>query len=60
MKTITKPQANRIPAVKSESRLKASVRHFKKDWQLTLMFLPCIAFFIIFRYGPMYGLLIAF
>lgn len=60
MKTITKPQANRIPAVKSESRLKASVRHFKKDWQLTLMFLPCIAFFVIFRYGPMYGLLIAF
>ena len=32
----------------------------KKDWQLILLALPGVVFYIIFRYGPMYGLTIAF
>ncbi|MDQ1913816.1 ABC transporter permease subunit [Paenibacillus sp. GD4] len=32
----------------------------KRDRQLLLLFLPCILFFIIFRYGPLYGMIIAF
>lgn len=30
------------------------------DWQLLLLALPGLAFYLIFRYGPMYGLVIAF
>ncbi len=32
----------------------------KKDWQLILLAIPGIIFYIIFRYGPMYGVTIAF
>lgn len=32
----------------------------KRDRQLLLLFLPCLVFYIIFRYGPLYGLIIAF
>ncbi|MCJ8009084.1 ABC transporter permease [Lederbergia wuyishanensis] len=35
-------------------------RHIKRDRQLLLLFIPCIVFFALFRYGPMYGLIIAF
>lgn len=31
-----------------------------KNWQLYLMFLPVLAFFLIFHYAPMYGVQIAF
>ena len=31
-----------------------------RDRQLLIIFLPCIAFYAMFRYGPLYGLLIAF
>ncbi len=32
----------------------------KKDWQLILLSIPGFVFYIIFRYGPMYGLTVAF
>lgn len=32
----------------------------KKDWQLWLMILPALAYIIIFCYGPMYGIQLAF
>ena len=32
----------------------------KKDWQLWVLLLPAIAFFIVFCYFPMYGIQIAF
>jgi len=32
----------------------------KKDWQLWLMILPALAYIIIFCYGPMYGVQLAF
>ncbi len=43
-----------------KSKLHSILKHFKKDLPLTAIFLPCIVFYILFRYGPMYGLLIAF
>lgn len=36
------------------------LKHLKKDRQLLLMFLPCVIFYIVFRYGPIYGVSIAF
>ncbi|GAB1154436.1 sugar ABC transporter permease [Paenibacillus illinoisensis] len=41
-------------------RLKQTWNHIKRDRQLLLLFLPCILFYVIFRYGPLYGLIIAF
>lgn len=35
-------------------------KRIKKNWDLYLLILPVIAFFLIFEYGPMYGLQIAF
>ena len=35
-------------------------RGIAKNWQLYLMFLPVLAYFIIFHYVPMYGVQIAF
>lgn len=45
---------------KSGSRLKRTLKHIKKDRQLLLIFLPCALFYAIFRYGPMFGLVMAF
>lgn len=36
------------------------VDHFKRDWQIYVMLLPTIIWFIVFLYKPMYGLQIAF
>ncbi len=41
-------------------RLTSLWKHIKKDRQLLILFIPCVAFYIIFRYGPLYGLIIAF
>lgn len=35
-------------------------KDFRQNYMLTLMILPIVAFYIIFHYGPMYGLQIAF
>jgi len=43
-----------------KSRLAATLRHIKRDRQLLILFIPCIAFYLIFRYGPLFGLVIAF
>ena len=36
------------------------VDHFKREWQIYVMLLPTIIWFIVFLYKPMYGLQIAF
>ena len=46
---------NLVPGNKS-----AFLRHVARDKYLILMILPVIAFFIVFSYLPMYGVLIAF
>ena len=39
---------------------KRAIKAAKKDWILLLMVLPVVLYFFIFRYLPMYGLVIAF
>ncbi len=43
-----------------DSRWARTVDHFKREWQLYVMLLPTIIWFIVFLYKPMYGLQIAF
>ncbi|HYH04050.1 MAG TPA: ABC transporter permease subunit [Bacillota bacterium] len=47
-----------------KSRIKLNIRaaqkSWKKNWELYLLILPVILYFVIFKYGPMYGLQIAF
>lgn len=43
-----------------ESRLQKIVHHLRREWQLYVMLLPTIIWFIVFLYKPMYGLQIAF
>lgn len=43
-----------------ESALNRALVHIKRDRQLLVLLLPCIVFYVIFRYGPMYGVIIAF
>ncbi|WP_419874845.1 ABC transporter permease [Candidatus Pristimantibacillus sp. PTI5] len=42
------------------SRFEATWKHIKRDKQLLILFIPCIVFYLLFRYGPLYGLIIAF
>lgn len=35
-------------------------RVFERDWQLWIMILPAIVYILIFAYGPMYGIQLAF
>ena len=36
------------------------MRHFRREWQIYILLLPAIVWFILFLYKPMYGLQIAF
>ena len=45
---------------KNLSVKKSFIKSFKKEWELLALILPGIIFFIVFRYGPMYGVSIAF
>lgn len=45
---------------KTTSRTKRKRFDFKKNWQLWLMLLPAAVYVVIFCYGPMYGLQLAF
>lgn len=42
------------------TRLQRIVDHLKREWQIYVMLLPCIIWFLVFLYKPMYGLQIAF
>lgn len=49
------------PAVGAKSNRRTVVwKRIRKNWDLYLLIIPVIAFFLIFEYGPMYGLQIAF
>ena len=36
------------------------IRSLKRDWQLWVMIMPALLYILIFCYGPMYGLQLAF
>lgn len=46
--------------IERKSEKKKIVRKIRKNWDLYLLIIPIIAYFIIFKYIPMYGLQIAF
>ena len=46
-------------AVKND-RWSRAIDHIKREWQLYVMLLPTIIWFVVFLYKPMYGLQIAF
>jgi len=52
--------------IKKSTKVKAVINHdsllykVRRDWQLLLMLLPGLLFYLVFRYGPMYGVSIAF
>ncbi len=60
---MTNPEMNTAmlnPKRGRTSKWISMLQHIKRDRQFLLLLLPCIAFFAIFRYGPIYGLIIAF
>lgn len=46
--------------MEEENRLQKILHHLRREWQIYLMLLPTIIWFIVFLYKPMYGLQIAF
>lgn len=42
------------------SRVGWLIQHLKREWQIYLMLLPLVIWFLLFLYKPMYGLQIAF
>ena len=57
---MNKDGSNKKAKMKKNSNFKSTLKAIKKDWQLySLLVLP-IAYYIIFRYVPMYGNIIAF
>ena len=54
----------RVAVVRSKRTLKQKLQwlsdHVRNEWQLYLMLLPTIVWFMVFLYKPMYGLQIAF
>ncbi len=53
-------KAANVSSTGGRSRFGQLVSDVKKDWGLYLMLLPGIIFLIIFKYSPMYGIVIAF
>ena len=54
---------NILPATLNRTlsqRLTWLVDHLKREWQIYVMLLPAIIWFIVFLYKPMYGLQVAF
>lgn len=50
-------QTNTLTATKKK---KSRRKNILNSWQLYLLILPAFAFFLVFHYGPMYGVQIAF
>ncbi|MHA7964902.1 ABC transporter permease [Paenibacillus sp. CAU 1782] len=59
MRELTKPLAVRRKK-QAAIPLPYWLRSFKRNWDLYLLIAPVIAYFILFEYTPMYGVLIAF
>ena len=50
-------KAGRVLQVEKKNRIGSALR---RDWMLVLMVSPVLLYFLVFRYLPMYGLIIAF
>ncbi len=58
VKSKTKPNTIKIP--NNSSKLSRLLRNMHRHWQLYILLIPTIVFFIVFKYVPMYGVQIAF
>lgn len=47
-------------STRGSSVWRGTVKQVRKNWQLYLLFLPVLLYFIVFHYVPMYGVQIAF
>ncbi|WP_409347078.1 ABC transporter permease [Paenibacillus sp. MBLB4367] len=57
----THSEMNPLPKVeKPRSGFASLWKNIRRDRQLLILFIPCIVFYALFRYGPIYGLIIAF
>lgn len=59
-KILASNHTNRTILSRIAATLIRTLKHMRRDKQLLILFLPCLIFYIIFRYGPLYGLIIAF
>ncbi|GIP36935.1 sugar ABC transporter permease [Paenibacillus sp. J31TS4] len=55
-----KPQTRGTPARKAKTARYPWLRNLKRDKYLLLLFLPCLLYYLIFKYGPIFGIVIAF
>ncbi len=56
-----KPMNKRSAKPKNDLSTAQTIRKdLRRNWVIYLMALPVIAYYVIFHYGPMYGLQIAF
>lgn len=46
--------------IKRSERTKKIFRNYRKEYALLIMFLPVFLYFVVFKYIPMYGIVIAF
>ena len=46
--------------LKSKRFIQRLRKDIKKNWILYVMILPVVAYYLIFEYGPMYGIQLAF
>lgn len=50
-----------VVVVSEKKTLKQKAAHIiRKNWQFYLMLSPCLLYYIVFKYSPMYGVIIAF
>jgi len=56
----TADPGERTPAARTESRLKRGWKKVDRSKYLLLLFLPCLVYFVIFKYAPMFGIVISF
>lgn len=58
--TTALPPAQPMTAARSQNALRSLLRQMAAHWQLLVLILPTLLHFLIFKYWPMYGVLIAF
>ena len=46
--------------MKIKTKKQSLIRIIKWNWQFYVMLLPCLIYYVLFKYGPMYGIIIAF
>ena len=60
MELVSIKQNPGINMVKKNTFVRRLVTDFKSNWQLYIMVMPLLLFYLLFHYKPMYGVIIAF